>query len=156
MSDESKDFSADALRALACVLDDIIPPSADGKLPGAGELGLAGYIEDSLRPMPALKDMTAQSLAALDDLAQRRHGKRCAELTRPQQSEVIAALASTEHGFPPFVILYTYGGYYQHPKVLAVLGLEPRAPHPKGYAMEPNDLTLLEPVRRRPKTYREC
>ena len=33
-------FSRAQERALACVLDEIIPPSEDGRFPGAGELGL--------------------------------------------------------------------------------------------------------------------
>ena len=50
----------------------------------------------------------------------------------------------------------TYMAYYSNDRVLEGLGLEPRPPHPGGYAMEPNDLTLLDDVRRRPKLYRKC
>jgi hypothetical protein len=40
--------------------------------------------------------------------------------------------------------------------VLTALGLEARPPHPAGYAIEPNDLSLLDPVRRRAELYRRC
>jgi len=51
MSDETNHpgFSADEQRVLASVLDEIIPPSSDGRLPGAGELGLVSYIEQALQ-----------------------------------------------------------------------------------------------------------
>ncbi|HUI24603.1 MAG TPA: hypothetical protein VL403_00860, partial [Candidatus Kryptonia bacterium] len=49
----------------------------------------------------------------------------------------------------------TCAGYCQHARVVEALGLEARPPHPQGYQMEPNDLTLLDDVRRCPKRYRD-
>jgi hypothetical protein len=40
-------------------------------------------------------------------------------------------------------------------RVLEALDLEPRPPHPEGYATVEGDLSLLEPVRRRGRKYRE-
>lgn len=59
-------------------------------------------------------------------------------------------------GFVLPLMVHVCAGYYQHARVVEALGLEARAPHPKGYEMEPNDLSLLDAVRRRPKLYREC
>jgi hypothetical protein len=42
------------------------------------------------------------------------------------------------------------------PRVLEALGVEPRPPHPAGYATVEGDPSLLEPVRQRGRTYREC
>ena len=39
-NDRNPRFSEDERRALSSVLDEIIPPSNDGRFPGAGELGL--------------------------------------------------------------------------------------------------------------------
>jgi Gluconate 2-dehydrogenase subunit 3 len=148
-------FSEDQQRALAHVLDEIIPASPDGRLPGAGQLGLAGYIEGALRNTPALLEMIVEGLSALDDLARRRQGRGFSALPRSDRVELIGELASTEHAFPPLLILHAYTGYYQHARVLAALGLEPRPPHPKGFEMVPDDLTLLDPVRQRPRFYRQ-
>ena len=63
-------------------------------------------------------------------------------------------LAAAEDCFPPALVLHVLGAYYQHPRVLSALGLDPRPPHPDGYRMAPDDLALLEPVRRRPRMYR--
>ena len=51
--------------------------------------------------------------------------------------------------------LHAYTAYYQQRRVIEALGREARPPHPRGYEMEPNDLSLLEPVRHRPKLYRD-
>jgi hypothetical protein len=60
---------------------------------------------------------------------------------------VLTELAASAHALPPILALHAFTGYYQHPRVVESLGLEPRAPHPQGYQMAPNDLSLLEPVR---------
>jgi hypothetical protein len=39
--------------------------------------------------------------------------------------------------------------------VLEAIGMEARAPFPKGFEVEPGDLSLLDPVRRRGRVYRE-
>jgi len=153
MNDETtqRDLSDDLERTLASVLDEIIPPSTDGRLPGAAEIGLARYIEQAVPKMPELWLMIVQGLAELDDLAATRHGRRFAELSRPERVALL-----NEQSFVLALSLHAYVGYYQHPRVVEALGLDPRPPHPKGYQMEPNNLTLLDAVRRRPKLYREC
>ena len=55
----------------------------------------------------------------------------------------------------PTLVFHSYAAYYQHGSVVSALGLEPRAPFPGGYEVEPDDLTLLDPVRQRPKLYRD-
>ena len=152
MTDETNDggFSEEERRTLAGVLDEIIPPSGDGRLPGAGELGLAGYVDEALRKMPDLRPMIAQGLSDLDQQARARGARDFAALPKADRLELLNQQALV---LP--LTFHTYGGYYQHPRVVAALGLEPRPPHPKGYEMEPNDLTLLDAVRRRPKLYRE-
>jgi hypothetical protein len=150
----SQDLTAEQRSALDRVLDDIIPPSDDGRLPGAGALGLSAYLEGALRSTPAIWEMIVESLGALEELARRRDARGLAALSRPQQSEVIAELASSANAFPPLLMLHTFAGYYQQAKVLEALGLEDRPPHPQGYEMAPNDLSLLDAVRGRGRTYR--
>ena len=92
-----------------------------------------------------------EGLADLDRAARTRYDRRFAALARPDRQ---ALLAEQSFVFP--LMLHTYVGYYQTPRVVEALGLETRPPHPQGYAMEPNDLSLLDVVRRRPRFYREC
>jgi hypothetical protein len=44
--------------------------------------------------------------------------------------------------------------YYRDDRVVRSLGLEPRAPYPKGYELEDGDWSLLNPVRARPTMWR--
>lgn len=45
--------------------------------------------------------------------------------------------------------------YYRDDRVMRSLGLEPRAPFPKGHALEPGDWSLLDAVRGRPRMWRD-
>jgi hypothetical protein len=158
MSEDTSEpvFSPDEERALSSVLDEIIPPRSDGKLPGAGELGLARYIAQAVQTTPDRGRAIAQGLAALDGLAGSRGGRGFAALSSQDKLEVLNEIATTEPAFLPGLIFHTYAGYYQNGRVMEALGLDPRPPHPEGYEMEPSDLTLLEAVRRRPRMYRKC
>jgi Gluconate 2-dehydrogenase subunit 3 len=146
-------FSEAQRTALRAVLDALVPPSADERLPGAGEIGLASGIEAQLGAMCAF---TARGLDALDALARERGASGFAALAPPARAEVMNAHAAADPGFLPGLVFQVYSGYYQHPRVLTGLGLEPRPPHPKGFALEQPDLdALLAPVRARAKVYRD-
>lgn len=149
-------FSDTETLALACVLDELVPGTPDGRLPPAGSLALHDHLARVLAGMPELRAMVVESLAALDALARRRHPGGLAGLSAGERREVLSELAASEHAVPPILAIHAYTGYYQHPEVVAALGLEPRAPHPLGYQMEPNDLSLLDPVRRRAPLFRRC
>ena len=45
--------------------------------------------------------------------------------------------------------------YYRDDRVMRAIGMEPRAPFPKGYDVEQGDWSLLDPVRARGKIYRD-
>ena len=46
--------------------------------------------------------------------------------------------------------------YYRDDRVMRSLGMEPRPPFPNGHEVEQGDWSLLDPVRKRPKLYREA
>jgi hypothetical protein len=46
--------------------------------------------------------------------------------------------------------------YYRDDRVLRSLGLETRAPFPKGYALEQGDWSVLDPVKARPPNLRRA
>lgn len=152
---ESVPFSEAQRRALVHVLDDLIPASADGRMPAAGQLGAGAYVDQSLDALPELKAMIAQGLDALDALARRRAAGGLDALAAEDRAAVLLEHAGSEHSFPPILIMHAFAGYYQDPRILAVLGMPPRAPHPAGYEMGSDDLSLLAPVRQRGKRYRE-
>ncbi len=155
MSHEST-FSEEQARALACVLDEIIPPATAAGLPGAGQLGLVGTIAAAIEKTPDLAPAVEQGLAALAARSAERGADGFADLPREDRRELLNEIATTQPAFLPGLIFHGYVGYYQHPVVVEALGLEARPPHPKGYEIEPTDWSLLDDVRRRERLYREC
>lgn len=156
MSDDAWSLPADQQRMLATLLDVVIPPSADGRLPGAGALGLTDGIARTMQQMPMLRPVVDYGLSALAELATRRNPGGWAALSTTERSEIFAEFTATDQFFLPAFLFLAYSGYYQAPAVVEALGLEARAPHPKGYPMAEDDLTLLDAVRRRGRIYREC
>jgi hypothetical protein len=141
--------------ALAAALDALVPRSGDGRMPGAGELGLARRVAEVARGAPDLAAAVRRGLAALATLARARGAAGVEALPVPEREALLRELAEREPGFLPGLLFHTFAGYYQHPQVLEALGLEPRPPFPKGYAMAASDLdALLAPVRARPPLYR--
>ena len=149
-------FSPDERAALSSVLDEIIPRSADGRLPGAGEAGLVEAIEEAQRRSPELRSAIDAGLSALGALLASRGVEDLASLGEPDRLEAMSELAKRAPTFVPGLVFHTYVAYYQHDRVVRALGLEPRPPHPGGYALEEGDLSLLDPVRRRKPMFRRC
>lgn len=145
------DLSPDERRALARVLDALIPPSTDGRMPGAGAAGVATHVENVLRTLPDLRAMVVEGLRELDAQAHAQHGRAFVECGDAERAALVAM-----QGFAYALIPHTYVGYYQQDAVLEAIGMEARPPHPQGYAVPENDLSLLAPVKARSKRYREC
>ena len=141
---DERGFTADEERLLVRLLDAVVPRSADGRLPGAAELDLVGPIARTVRETPMLRPVVEYGLSTL---AERVQGGT-------PIAAVLAEFAATDQFFMPAFLFLVYSTYYRDPRVLEALGLEPRPPHPKGYTMEPDDPTLLDPVRRRAPMFR--
>lgn len=142
-------------RALAAVLDAIVPPCPDRGLPGAGELGVGEAIEENLREHPSLHAPLVEGLARLEARAAEVASHPFAEIDAGVRRAVLDAVSGELPAFLGPLLLQTYTVYYRHPRVLEALGLEGRPPHPEGYTLPPTDLSLLDPVRRRAPFYRE-
>ncbi|HZR81184.1 MAG TPA: gluconate 2-dehydrogenase subunit 3 family protein [Candidatus Binatia bacterium] len=148
-------LSADDRRTLAAVLDEIIPATGDGALPGAGSVVESGLVDGTLECVPPLALGLTMGLAAVRDAARARGVDRFSDLLPADRTAVLNEVGEKDPGFVPTMMFVAYTTYYRDDRVLEALGLEARAPHPKGYDMSPCDLSLLDPVRRRPKLYRD-
>ena len=146
-------FDESQTRALAGVLDTLVPPSADGRLPGAGALGLAPGIAGKLG---GARSAIAKGLAALDAAARERGAADFASLAGTAREALLRDYDHRDPGFVPGLVFHTYAAYYPHERVMTAIGLEPRPPYPLGYPLEQPDLdALLERVRGGPKRYRD-
>ena len=154
MGDVGSGFSTEHERMLEALLDVVIPPSSDGQLPGAGALGLTEHVARTVRQTPMLGPVVEYGLSALADLAAARRAGGWPVLSMEERADVLREFTATDQFFLPAFMFLVYSGYYQHPRVVEVLGLEARAPHPEGYAMDSGDFTLLDAVRRRGPIHR--
>lgn len=153
MSQSTPRLTENERQALGALLDEVIPPSPELSLPGAGEAGLAGEIEAAA---PDLLPVLRQGLATLDEKARAGGAEGFAAQARPKRAEALAELIEEDPGFLPGIVFHTYARYYQHPQVLEALGLEARPPFPGGYAVEPLDPERLTEMRARARLWREC
>jgi hypothetical protein len=136
------------IRDLHCVAGMMVPPSEAFGVPGADDPAIFSDIVASLgrdldfvrEALGMLAGLAGGSLANLDD-------------TRREQ---VAALFQAEGGALPSVLSrVVLQCYYRDDRVVRSLGLEPRAPFPKGHVLEQGDWSLLDPVRVRPKMWRD-
>jgi hypothetical protein len=139
--------------SLEIVLDMIVPPSADGRMPGAAEVGVPAYL---LAEAPDALPQLCQELEELERCAREQFARGFAELGGLERKSLIEAMRAREPSFMSRLAMETLACYYQHDRVLGGLGMEARPPYPKGYQVVQGDLSLLEPVRARGKIYREA
>ena len=136
------------------VMDELIPPSADGSFPGAGELGVGERIEEMLAQQPELGRIIEQGLASIRHLAERRNPSGFGGLSRSQRAALLREIEAAEPAFFGALVMYTYFGYYTDRRITDRLGVR-NPPQPEGYDLESGDLSLLDPVRARPKLWRD-
>jgi len=143
-------FSEATLETLAAVLDTLVPPSADGRMPGAGAIGLASGVSERLGPGAPLIE---SGLAALDGKA---GAAGFAALAPEARAEVLRAYETEQPGFVQLLCFQTYTLYYQTAEAVEGLGLDPRPLFPRGFDLEQGDLSLLDGVRERTRLFREA
>jgi hypothetical protein len=134
---------------LSSVLDRLLPAREDGRVPGAGALGMAAHLESAAAHDGELRGALSELLAALA-------ADGFTGLAPDAQVERLTAFS--QQATPAFhaLVLHAYRGYYSHPRVVEALGMEPRPPFPRGYPVPDTDFSLLDPVRRLDPLYRDC
>ncbi len=140
-------------RTLDVVLNMIVPPHAARAMPGAADVGVLPYLIES---EPASIGPLRSELDRLEAAAQLRFGTDFADLDAAARGRLVAELRIEEPNFLRNLALHTVTRYYQDDHVLAALGMEPRAPYPRGYEVKSGDLALLDPVRDRGRIWRDA
>ena len=136
-------LSDDQRRALRCIAEMMIPASAEYGVPSAADDAifadiLRSFGRDEHHVMTVLREL--EGFADLDPPARLTKVAQLGD----QRSEALNGLSR--------VILQCY---YRDDRVMRSLGMEPRPPFPRGHEVEQGDWSLLDPVRKRPKLYRE-
>ena len=146
-------FVDDQLRLVRDVLDRIIP--RQGEIPGAGEIGIAAYLDRVVGESPKLRALFSRGLVAVELTAEGQFKKGFTDLTDAEKTAVLKKVETAEGEFFDNLVWQTYNGYYTHRKVKSRLGADARPPQPQGYLLEKGDLSGLEKVRQRGPIYRE-
>jgi hypothetical protein len=136
-------LSDDQRRALRSLAEMMIPASTEFGVPSAADDAifadiLRSFGRDEHHVMTVLRE-----LEGFTDLDPSARQAKVAQL-REHLSDSLKGLSS--------VVLQCY---YRDDRVMRSLGMEPRPPFPKGHEVEQGDWSLLDPVRKRPKLYRE-
>jgi hypothetical protein len=136
----------DDLRTVAAM---IVPASDEYKVPGADDPAIQADI------LATLGRDTKLVVAALDHLA-RLAGGPLAELDADRRDAVAQEFREHGGGAAATLVRVVLQCYYRDDRVLHSLGLELRAPFPKGYVLPDGDWSLLDPVKARAGTLRRA
>lgn len=136
-------LSDDQRRTLRCLAGMMIPASAEYGVPGAADDAI---FADILRSFGREEPHVLAVLRELEGFADLDPVQREAKAAQLRQRGGDALLGLSR------VILQCY---YRDDRVMRALGMEARPPFPKGHEVEQGDWSLLDPVRARPKLYRE-
>ena len=138
-TDELTPTQRDDLRTVAAM---IIPASDEYKVPGADDPAIQADM------LTTLGRDTALVKQALDHLA-RLAGRPLAQLDSAKRDAVANEFRATGGAAAATLVRVVLQCYYRDDRVLRSLGLELRAPFPKGYTLQEGDWSLLDPVRAR-------
>ena len=145
-------FSESQFQLVTSILNRLIPASGD--FPGAGDLGVARYLDGAIGPSAELKRTFAAGLTQITLESQHQHAGEFSALSSAQQDTILRHVEASAPAFFSALVFHTYRGYYSHPLVLHRLGLEARPPQPHGHHLEPFDLRLLDTMQTRTPMYR--
>ena len=136
-------------RDLRCFAGMMIPASAEFDVPGADD---ATIFADIVATMGRDLGQVREALGALAALA----GGGIADLDAARRNAVAAAFRERGGTAAATLARVVLQCYYRDDRVVRSLGLEPRPPFPQGHTLEQGDWSLLDPVRARPKMWRDA
>jgi len=134
---------------VTALCDELVPPSKDAGLKGAGRPEIVADIQERIDATPELAQLIDGGLAALQVEADLQHGGSFQSLAHDQRVEVVRTVEAAQPLFLPILLLHVYGSYYQQPDVLEAIGYPARPIFPKGHDLVSDDEALLAKLRAR-------
>ena len=135
------------------ILDELVPPSADGRIPGAGAAGVAEFVLSASSFAPNHLQAVNLVLAGVS-----ANAADFSALDRAKRVSALKAVESDEPESFATLVRLAYMGYYSRPDIRPMFGVGAHPVHPDGYAVERESDSLMaeltEPVRSRGKVYR--
>jgi len=136
-------------RDLRCIAGMMIPASNEFDMPGADDATIFADITSTLGRDTAL---VREALGSLTTLA----GGALVDLDPARREAVVLAFRERGGAAAATLSRVILQCYYRDDRVVTALGLEARAPFPKGHTLEQGDWSLLDPVRKRAKMWRDA
>jgi hypothetical protein len=149
MNEVESGLSSAETRDLRCVAGMMVPASTEYGVPGADDETIFADIVKSIGR--DLEDVR-KALATLSQLG----GAAFADMDASRRFEVVDAFRARGGNEVAALSRVVLQCYYRDDRVLHSLGIEPRPPFPKGHVLEQGDWSLLDPVRKRPKLWRDA
>ena len=148
-NDSETDLSPAECRDLRCIAGMMIPASTEFGVPGADdEIIFADILKSLGRDLGHVRE----ALGGCCELA----GGAFADLDAARREAVAASFRASGGAAVATLSRVILQCYYRDDRVVRSLGLEPRPPFPKGNTLEQGDWSLLDPVRARPKMWRDA
>ncbi len=131
------------LSCLSALLDTVLPASEDGTMPSASEMDFLSYLQAQAKEfLPVLTGVLGQ----FDD--------NFPNQTLLSRVALVRNFARTEVQMFNSLVFRIYDCYYQSDRVRSLIGAEPGPPFPSGHTIPAGDLSSLETVKSRGKSYR--
>ena len=137
-------FTDTDLAQLRRLVGRMIPASSEYAVPGADDETIFADILRTLEPQIV---PVQRMLATLDP--------GLADLTAAGVDEAIRTHLGAAEPAIGLIIAAVMQCYYRDDRVMRSLGMAPRPPFPEGFDVEQGDWSLLDPVRARPKMWRD-
>ena len=147
MSEAKKVFSPAQRSLLTGVINRIIP--SHGKLPGAGRLGIAAFIEDAAAATPSMTRLFNEGLAQIAVAAGQNSCQGFESLSDSAKDDLLRTIEAADPVFFDQLVLQTYNGYYTSPEVFELIGYAVPNLAPPGAHPELLDVSLLDQQRDR-------
>lgn len=147
MSDAKQVFSPAQRSLLTGVINRIIPPN--DKMPGAGNLGIAAFIEDAAATTTRLTRLFNEGLAQIAVAAGPDASSGFENLSDTAKDDLLRSIEEANPAFFEQLVLQTYNGYYTNPEVFELVGYDIPKPAPPGAHPELLDVSLLDQQRNR-------
>ena len=142
-------FTQSQRNLLTSVLNRVIPP--EGQFPGAGDLGVADFVEAAIGRDIQLRRLFLEGLALVEITVARREGKGSDELSDAARDVALHQVEEEQPKFFEALLVQTYSGYYTNPRVFQLIGYAlPQVYQPKSF-----DESLLEKQRERSPFWRQ-
>jgi hypothetical protein len=140
------------IKLLRCLAGMMIPSDPTQVLPGADD---AAVFEDIIKTLGRDLPRVQQALSMFQaGVSQQGPDSDFAALPESVRWQLVESFRTAQAGQAALLAEVVVRCYYRDDRVMRAIGMEPRAPFPEGFEVEPGNWQLLEPVRARGSIYR--